>query len=119
MTFALVLAGCGDVTGTPAVPTSTLAPGPTSTIAPASEQPPGILDQLAAQVCEGSSYEACVERVVVVLGTVESGTMLVICEHGDGQGDVVIVHPSETADPTCPGGDFLIPSTVFATFEAP
>ena len=72
----------------------------------------------ARQVCAGTTYDNCVEGIVLVWEQAP-GSLVAICEYEDGLGDIVLIDSEDDADDECSAGGLISPSAVFGVVDIP
>ena len=72
---------------------------------------------MVAQVraaCATTVYRNCVRDALEIIQGVPSGSLVVICDLADGNGQVFTIGSRETADKDCSSGGTVVPSKVVA-----
>ena len=72
----------------------------------------------ARRVCSGTRYDGCVEDIVLVSEQVP-GSLVAICEYGEGLGEIVLIDSEGEAEEECSAGGLIAPSEVFDVVEVP
>lgn len=104
---AVLALGCSGPPTTPASVTPTATAGSGSS-----------LQALAASLCASTSYEGCVAGVLAA-EAFGSGSVVAICDYGNGTGEVLWIEVEDDAGVRCSRGGLIAGSKVVATFRVP
>ena len=109
--LAVVACGPGAASPTPTLPAATPAatPTPVATVSAA-------VETMARQACATARFSTCITDVETA-ATYFGGELVVVCDYGDGSGDVVMINSASEAASTCL--DWTPPGRVVTTLQMP
>jgi hypothetical protein len=81
-------------------------------------EPRGREARLVAKACADTTYARCAESVTTALD-VFAGSLVAVCEYGNGTGDVVLIEKRREAKATCSGDGAIAPSRVVTVIRLP
>jgi hypothetical protein len=103
----LGLTGCGGFANS--------TPSPLPSVAVPAPNPD---HDFATAACADTDYGDCLKGMRLMMETAP-GSTVAVCDHGDGQGDIVIIDTRAEAEAACSGDGTITPSRVVRIVQVP
>jgi hypothetical protein len=75
--------------------------------------------ELLGQICAAPAYSQCSAEIDLYLSTARHGDRVAVCDYGNGDGNVVLIDSTQTAESACSDGSLGKPTRVVRRVTLP